>query len=340
MSQRVRLGDLLVQASLVTPEKIEQALARQKETGRRLGQTLVELGYVSEQEVAQVLSNQLSVPWANLRHVDFSRELLNLVSADLAEKWAVIPVYVRRMRKEGETLFVAMDDPLNERALAEVAAHVGLPVRPMVASATELRSAIRAYYGRELPAPPVAPRPVLPSIAPVEIDLEDFEVPSSPPVPAAAPSAPAAIEAEAPSAESAPAAAAGRAGEPLQAAQDGTSTPSVAEPRAGRLGPSAQPVASKRPRMLTLTLLDGTSIALPPRAAAEETGAPAHHHELTTRDLIRALMLHGRGQDVRDVLGDARWETLIAALLAVLVKKGLVADWEFVEIWQKLRDRT
>lgn len=307
MSQRIRLGDLLIQAQLVTPEKVEEALARQKETGRRLGETLIELGYVSEQEVAQVLSSQLSVPWANLRHIDFSRELLNLVSADLAEKWSVVPVYVRRMRKEGDTLFVAMDDPLNEKALGEIAAHVSMPVKPMVASASELRSAIRAYYGRELPKPAAPAVTAVPSIAPVEIDIEDF---FDEPVPAAD------AAAERPSDE-----------------------PEAPKPAARSAGLRAlrkkAPKKEGGARMIRLTLLDGTSVALPAPGEKPEEEAP--DEQLTTRDLVRALMLQSRGQDMKDVLGDAKWESLVAALLVILVKKGLVADWEFVEAWQKTR---
>jgi type IV pilus assembly protein PilB len=312
MSQRIRLGDLLVQAQLVTSEKVEEALARQKQTGRRLGETLIELGSVSEQEVAQVLSSQLSLPWANLRHIDFSRELLNLVSADLAEKWAVVPVYVRRMRKEGDTLFVALDDPLNEKALAEIAAHVSMPVKPMVASSSELRSAIRAYYGRELPKP-AAPKPTakMPSIAPVEIDIGDF---FEEPVPA-------------PAEEARP-----------KSSRPKSMHPKSIHPKSLRPKPLKKKPAKKEggARMIRLTLLDGTSVALPTpseKAVEEETA----EEQLTTRDLVRALMLQSRGEDVKDVLGDAKWETLVAALLVILVKKGLVADWEFVEAWQKTR---
>lgn len=325
MSQRIRLGDLLVQASLVTPEKVDAALARQKETGRRLGETLVELGHVSEQEVAQVLSNQLSVPWANLRHIDFSRELLNLVSADLAEKWALIPVYVRRIRKEGDTLFVATDDPLNDRALMEVSAHVGLPVRPMVASSSELRSAIRAYYGRELPRPLPPPRAAIPSLAPVEIDVDELLAPPS--VVAAVPPEVAAV-----------------------VAPEVAAVVAVAEPTTSPVGPAVRTEEKPRratrkkaggARMISLTLLDGTSVSLPaPRGGSEPDEDPAADEDLTTRDLVRALTLRGRGEDVRDVLGDARWESLFATLLSLLVKKGLVADWEFVEQWQKVRRGT
>lgn len=87
--------------------------------------------------------------------------------------------------------------------------------------------------------------------------------------------------------------------------------------------------------MLTLTLLDGTQVKLPaPTPQAEETSA---EHHLTSRDLIQALLLHAEGKDVSAVLRDAHWETLFAALLSLLLKKGLVADWEFVEEWTKMR---
>ena len=51
------------------------------------------------------------------------------------------------MKGQGETLYVAMDDPTNEAALHEVARLAGLPARPMIASASDIRSAIRVYYG-------------------------------------------------------------------------------------------------------------------------------------------------------------------------------------------------
>jgi type IV pilus assembly protein PilB len=87
--------------------------------------------------------------------------------------------------------------------------------------------------------------------------------------------------------------------------------------------------------MLTLTLLDGTTIKLPtPTATAEETST---EHHLTTRDLVQALLARAEGKDVSDVLRDAHWETLFATLISLLLKKGLVADWEFVEEWTKMR---
>jgi type IV pilus assembly protein PilB len=283
VSERLRLGDMLVKAGMVTDAQVADALAKQKQTGQRVGTTLVAMGVVTEAQMTQVLSNQLSIPWVNLYHVDFSRELLERVPPDIAEKHRLVPVYVRQVRRQGDTLYVAMDDPLNLDALQKVADCSGLPVKPMVAPPTDIANAIRVYY---LGLPPIAAEPPDPEVTTEELDepLEDPE---------------AVAEAQAPSA-----------------------IPSVPPP--------PQP-ATKKARFLTLTLLDGTTVKLPSPGAKKTE----KDRSLTTLDLIHALEARAAGEDVSKVLPDGAWEPLFAALLSVLMRKGLVADWEFVDEWKK-----
>lgn len=311
----------------MSASQLEEALARQKETGRRLGESLIELGHVSEEAVAQTLSEQLSVPWVTLSRVEFSRELLNLVSADVASRWLVVPVYVRHARAKGggpgaDTLFVAIDDPLNDRALAEVAAHVGMPVKPMVASSGELRSVIRIYYGVDLP-PLVRTALAQASMPPLEIEIDYEDEP-----PAVAPE-PAPKRKTSRPKSSAPGARRGSTDVPKAA-------PVPREASSPELPTSpielTQPKKKKKARMMTLTLLDGTTVTLP--ASPKGQSSPPSER-LTTRDLIQALDAHAQGKDVKNVLGGAGWESLLATLLSLLLRKGLIADWEFVEEWEK-----
>src|SRR5947199_10477153 len=111
VTARVRLGELLVEANIITREQLEDTLALQKRDGRRIGTLLVEAGLVTETQVTQILSQQLSVPWVSLYHIDFSRQLLNLVSHQLAEKYCLVPLFVRRVRGLGATLYGGMDAP-------------------------------------------------------------------------------------------------------------------------------------------------------------------------------------------------------------------------------------
>src|SRR4051812_34546242 len=104
---RLRLGQLLVDARLLTEEALEEVLVLQKQDGRRLGVLLVERGLINETQLTQILSHQLSVPWVSLLHIEFSRQLLNLVPHNVAENYCVVPIYVRHVRGQGETLYEA-----------------------------------------------------------------------------------------------------------------------------------------------------------------------------------------------------------------------------------------
>jgi type IV pilus assembly protein PilB len=348
------LGELLVEAQIVSRAQLEEILASQKRDGRRIGTLLVEAGLVTETQVTQILSQQLSVPWVSLYHIDFSRQLLNLVSHQLAEKYCLVPIFVRRVRGLGETLYVAMDDPSDEAAQREVGQWAGLPVRAMIAPPTDIRSAIRVYYGigkdtaslseavaevnaenaaliRSRKSTPL-PSSNVPSaegeLTPIPGTLHVVDPEDAPPVTAA--SVRAARTSAAPEEELAPISEVPDSSPQIEARE-------ISMPAPKRGGA----------RMVTLTLLDGTKVNLPARETPAERRAArlpssvlpeqSDGAELTARDLIAALRAVSHGADATEILGnEARWEGLFSALLSLLLKKHLIADWEFVEEYKKV----
>lgn len=87
--------------------------------------------------------------------------------------------------------------------------------------------------------------------------------------------------------------------------------------------------------MLSLTLLDGTQIALPAQKKTAQGGVPSE--SLTARDFVSALRATAHGADASEILGDkVSWEPVVAALLSILLRKGLIADWEFIEELRKI----
>jgi type IV pilus assembly protein PilB len=313
----MRIGELLVEAKLISKDQLEVALAAQHTNGRKLGQVLIDLGIVNETQLTQALSQQLSVPWVSLYHIDFSRELLNLVPQELAEQYCLVPVFIRRVRKQGETLYVAMGDPTHEAALAAVTQSASLPVRPMIASPTDIRSAIRVYYG-------VSTSPEVPAEAASAPEVPTVILEQSPP----AQRMPTTLPAEAVIEEA-----------PVSSDTVSTDSPEAwPEVEAHTLD---LPKRATGPRMVALTLLDGTTISLPAksRSAAPEPTAttPA---AMTARDLIRALRAVAQGADASEILGEkVPLEAICAALLSLLLKKGLLADWEFVDELRKTEGR-
>lgn len=338
---RVRLGELLVEAQIITREQLEETLALQKKDGRKLGTLLVATGLVTETQVTQILSQQLSVPWVSLYHIDFSRQLLNLVPREIAERHSLVPIFVRRVRGSGETLYLAMDNPEDEAAREEVAKYSGLPVRAMIAPLSDIRGAIRAYYGGAADA---AEQPATTRVTPSAEGAPSQPAPAAPSSPPGAP-APASSRPAARASERPPA----KPASVRPAALRPSARPAHLEtppPDSGAQLPArdlnVEPPRQGRRKMVAVTLLDGTTINLPARRArrAEEPEAPRvddHGDHLTARDLVAALRAVSHGADASEILGeDVPWEKLFAALLSVLLRKHLIADWEFVEEFKKI----
>jgi type IV pilus assembly protein PilB len=92
-----------------------------------------------------------------------------------------------------------------------------------------------------------------------------------------------------------------------------------------------RPRQASGPRMVALTLLDGTTLNLPARSSQVQKREGTFPDQLTARDLIAALRAVSHGADASEILGQTDWQAMFAALLSLLLKKNLIADWEFVE---------
>ena len=358
---------------MISEADLERALATPREPGQRLGDVLIQMGLVSEAQLTQILGQQHSVPWVSLYHIDFSRQLLNLISRELADRYCLVPIYVRRVRRQ-DTLYVAMDDPSNEAALAEVAKVVGLPVKPMIAAPSDIRNAIRVYYGagpattaQAAPAParivPPAPQ-TTPGLSPLAMsappgpvesmpddDLTHDEIEDEEPAPSTVVEKTKTDESPALAAEPPPSqtplsqtAEVPVADAALLRAASGDSPDAEPEIEASEVREVAIPLKPKfGGPMVAITMLDGTTIQLPARKKRkerepDEEEAPASEMGgLTARDLVAALRAVAQGRDAKAVLGDdTKWEKLFATLLSLMLKKGLIADWEFIDELRKM----
>lgn len=91
--------------------------------------------------------------------------------------------------------------------------------------------------------------------------------------------------------------------------------------------------------MVSMTLLDGTTLQLPARrpGGGDSEVRETAHGDLTARDLVSALRAVAHGQDATEILGEkVPIEAICAALISLLLKKGLLADWEFVDELRKV----
>src|SRR3989442_809310 len=138
----VKLGEMLIKAGLLTPQKLQEALDYQKTNGGKPGLNLVKLGLVREEDITRVLSQQYGVPAINLIKVEVDDAVVKLIPSEVAQKYLIMPV-----SRTGATLTIAMVDPTNVFAMDDIKFMTGYNVEPVVASEVAIKEAIDRYYG-------------------------------------------------------------------------------------------------------------------------------------------------------------------------------------------------
>lgn len=139
-----RLGDLLLDAGLITKEQLSYALQAQKQTKNRLGQELIEENVITEQQMIDVLQMQLGIEFVDLSVTIPDAQLAELLPWNIAKKYGVTPV-----RLHGNTLYLAMSDPLNFVAQEEVKTATRKRVVPMITTSEAIERANASLYGNE-----------------------------------------------------------------------------------------------------------------------------------------------------------------------------------------------
>lgn len=142
MSKRKKFGEILVEAGIVTEELLARALARQKESGRRLGQVLEEMGVASERDTAVVLARQFGFKTVqNLAKYSFPDDVLGLISSEEALKKSIFP-----LKKEGRTLYLAMVNPLDMDTIDALNFKLEMRIVPAVTTPGEIQAAVHQHY--------------------------------------------------------------------------------------------------------------------------------------------------------------------------------------------------
>jgi type IV pilus assembly protein PilB len=137
-----RFGELLVESGKITVEQLNQAMKSREDPRERLGQTLVRLGMLKESDVIQLLGDQFGLPIADAAMLSRAEQAATqLVPEHLARQAGVLA-----LRREGDTLEVAIGDPLDVVSLDYLRALTGCTLKVWVARPSEVREAIEELY--------------------------------------------------------------------------------------------------------------------------------------------------------------------------------------------------
>jgi len=142
-TKKLRLGDMLVQAGVITEEQLKEALGLQRSLGKRLGQVLLDGGYITEQDLTKVLQEQLGIQTVNLRQTAVDARVAKMIPENLARRHEIIPIQVVNGR-----LQLAMRDPLDQVAIQDVRLLVQMPVTPFLATRDDIIASIEKVFSQ------------------------------------------------------------------------------------------------------------------------------------------------------------------------------------------------
>ncbi|MFQ5498375.1 MAG: GspE/PulE family protein [Candidatus Zixiibacteriota bacterium] len=140
MTQK-RIGDLLLEKQYCTPKQLKAALQEQARTGIRIGDILLGSGTITADQLVDVVSERLDIPKVSLPQMVIDPQIIQHVPVDVARRYILIPIF-----QIGNTITIAMDDPLNIIAIDEIKYRTDMNVRRAIATRDEILKAIDEYY--------------------------------------------------------------------------------------------------------------------------------------------------------------------------------------------------
>ncbi len=140
--RRIRIGEMLVDAGLVTQEQLAQALADQKQSGRRLGRVLIEAGVIEETRLATMLAEQLGIAYVDLRSTPIDRELVRRLPEQQARRFRALVLG----RSGAGGLRVGMADPTDLQAYDELSRFLKCDIELVALAESHLLGTLDRVY--------------------------------------------------------------------------------------------------------------------------------------------------------------------------------------------------
>lgn len=141
LSLKDRLTEILINNKLITAENLKQALKVQETKGGRLSDIIVKLKFIKESELINALSEGLGLPLIDLKRFKIDLDIVKIIPVDIARHYQIIPI-----SKMGDTITLAMADPLNIFAIDHVQSLTGFKINPIISSVVDINQTIELSY--------------------------------------------------------------------------------------------------------------------------------------------------------------------------------------------------
>lgn len=135
------LIEALLKESLISEEQLNDAKAKHIGAKKPLQELLVEMGFIKEEDLIRVSARVFNMPILDLTKETIDTCATELISYELAKRYGVFPV-----RKEQDTIILAMSDPQDIVALDDLKIITKLNIKPILCTESEINKRIEKYY--------------------------------------------------------------------------------------------------------------------------------------------------------------------------------------------------
>src|SRR3989338_693147 len=140
-SLKEKIIKVFIDKKLLKKADLEKALNVHREKGGSLSDILVDMGMISRDDLMVALSHELGIPHINLSRYKVDPNVIKLIPKKIAKRYQIVPI-----SKMGNTLVVAMVDPLNVFAFDDIKAITGFNISPIITVDRDIKEAIAQYY--------------------------------------------------------------------------------------------------------------------------------------------------------------------------------------------------
>ncbi|MDD4871418.1 MAG: type II secretion system ATPase GspE [Kiritimatiellae bacterium] len=135
---------ILREHAVVSEEQIQKAMEAPGNPDASVVDKLLESGVLTESEVLATLAGQFGMELMSLKGVDITPEIRDMVPVDIARRYKVVPVF-----KTGDTLTVALSDPLDFDTLDTLRYVLKCNIEGVIAPREEIRVILDRFYAAE-----------------------------------------------------------------------------------------------------------------------------------------------------------------------------------------------
>jgi len=141
--KKMRLGEMLLEAGVISEEELEGALAVQKRTGHKLGRALMDTGAISESELHAFLSKRLNIEYIDITSLKLDPDTVHLLPEVHARRHRALV-----LQADLNGLVVGMADPTDIQGYDELQRILKKPVRLALVKESDLLRTIDIVYRR------------------------------------------------------------------------------------------------------------------------------------------------------------------------------------------------